>query len=50
MDNFWLPAHSRTETEVRFSGRAVLSIEYKDYQIKKADQVLPAAGNTGRMN
>lgn len=37
VNDFWLPAHSRTETEVRLNGRAVLSIEYKDYQIKEAD-------------
>jgi hypothetical protein len=37
VDNFWLPAGSRTETEVRLSGLAVLSIEYKDYKITRAD-------------
>jgi hypothetical protein len=41
VNNFWLPAHSRTETEVRLNGRAILTIEYKDYQIKEADP-LPA--------
>jgi hypothetical protein len=50
VNNFWLPAHSRTETEVRLSGRAILSIEYKDYQITETDQVLPAAGNTEPIN
>jgi hypothetical protein len=43
VNSFWLPACSRTETEVRFSGHAVLSIEYKDYEIIKADP-LPAEG------
>jgi outer membrane lipoprotein-sorting protein len=43
VNNFWLPAWSRSETEVRLSGRAVLSIEYKDYEIIKADP-LPAEG------
>ena len=33
VDNFWLPASSRTETAVRLSGLAVLSIEYRDYRI-----------------
>jgi hypothetical protein len=37
VDNFWLPARSRTETEVRLSGLAVLSIEYRDYKITRAD-------------
>jgi hypothetical protein len=37
VDHFWLPAGSRTETEVRLSGLAVLSIEYKDYTITRAD-------------
>jgi len=43
VNNFWLPAFSRTETEVRLSGHAVLTIEYKDYKIIKADP-LPAEG------
>jgi len=43
VNNFWLPAYSRTQTEVRLSGHAVLSIEYKDYQIIEADP-LPALG------
>jgi hypothetical protein len=50
VDDFWLPSHSRTETEVRLSGRAVLSIEYKDYQIKEADQVLPTVGSAAPIN
>jgi hypothetical protein len=37
VDSFWLPAGSRTETEVRLSGLAVLSIEYRDYKITRAD-------------
>jgi len=49
VNNFWLPAHSRTETEVRLSGRAVLSIEYKDYQIKEDDPI-PASGPTEPIN
>jgi hypothetical protein len=43
VNNIWVPACSRTETEVRLSGHAVLSIEYKDYEIIKADP-LPAEG------
>jgi hypothetical protein len=37
VDSFWLPAGSRTETIVRLSGLAVLSIEYRDYKIVEAD-------------
>lgn len=37
VDNFWLPASSRTETVVRLSGLAVLSIEYRNYKITGAD-------------
>jgi hypothetical protein len=37
VDNFWLPAGSRTETAVRLSGLAVLSIEYRDYKITGAN-------------
>jgi len=36
VDDFWLPAGSRTETAVRLSGLAVLSIEYRDYKITGA--------------
>ncbi len=34
VNNFWLPAENRTESSMRLGGRAVLSIEYKDYKIK----------------
>jgi hypothetical protein len=49
VNNFWLPAYSRTQTEVRLSGHAVLSIEYRDYQIIEADP-LPALGHTQPVN
>ncbi len=49
VSNFWLPAFSRTQTEVRLSGHAILSIEYKDYQILEADP-LPAFGHTQPVN
>jgi hypothetical protein len=39
VSDFWLPAENHTETAVRLGGRAILSIEYKDYKITKvADQ------------
>jgi outer membrane lipoprotein-sorting protein len=36
VDDFWLPAENRTESEIRLGGLAVLSIEYQDYKITKA--------------
>lgn len=30
--DFWLPAENKTESTMRMGGRALLSIEYKDYQ------------------
>lgn len=40
--DFWLPASNRSSTSVRLGGRAELSIEYRDYDMKTA--VLPVAG------
>jgi hypothetical protein len=40
VDGFWLPAGSRTETVVRLSGLAVLSIEFRDYKIVEADALV----------
>lgn len=36
VNDFWLPAENHTESVIRLGGRAVLSIEYKDYKIMKA--------------
>jgi hypothetical protein len=36
VNDFWLPAENHTESVIRLGGRAVLSIEYKDYKITKA--------------
>jgi len=33
VDDFWLPAENHTESWVRLGGRAVLSIDYKDYKV-----------------
>jgi hypothetical protein len=33
IDGFWLPARNESETLVRFGGKAVLTIDYSDYQI-----------------
>jgi len=36
VDGFWLPSENHTESVIRLGGRAILSIEYKDYRITKA--------------
>jgi len=36
VNEFWLPAENHTESVIRLGGRAVLTIEYKDYNITKA--------------
>jgi outer membrane lipoprotein-sorting protein len=36
VNDFWLPAENHTESVLRLGGRAILSIEYKDYRIIKA--------------
>jgi outer membrane lipoprotein-sorting protein len=33
VDDFWLPAENHSESDVRLGGRAVLTIEYKDYKV-----------------
>jgi hypothetical protein len=42
VNDFWLPAENHTESAIRLGGRAILSIEYRDYQITKANP-LPTA-------
>src|SRR5579863_211481 len=42
VNDFWLPAENHTESVIRLGGRAILSIEYRDYQITKATP-LPTA-------
>jgi outer membrane lipoprotein-sorting protein len=39
VNDFWLPAENHTESLIRLGGRAILSIEYKDYRITKAAPV-----------
>jgi outer membrane lipoprotein-sorting protein len=36
VNDFWLPAENHTESVIRLGGRAILSIEYKDYNITKS--------------
>ncbi len=38
---FWLPAHNESETQVRMGGRAVLTIDYSDYQITGINRAGP---------
>ncbi len=41
VNDFWLPAENHTESLIRLGGKAILSIEYKDYRITKVE---PAPG------
>jgi outer membrane lipoprotein-sorting protein len=36
VNDFWLPAENHTESVIRLGGRAILSIQYKDYRITDA--------------
>lgn len=42
VNDFWLPAENHTESVIRLGGKAILSIEYKDYKITKST---PLPGN-----
>lgn len=41
--DFWLPAENRTESSIRMGGRAVLSIEYRNYDFIEATPLEPTA-------
>jgi hypothetical protein len=46
---FWLPIHNESQTQVRMGGRAMLSIDYVDYQItgvNRAPARTPGASST----
>ena len=43
--DFWLPESNESETKVRVLGTAVLSIEYRDYQITRAGGATVASPN-----
>jgi hypothetical protein len=45
--DFWLPERNRTESQIRFGGQAVLTIDYLDYRIVSASPLGSAsqAGN-----
>ena len=38
VDGFWLPMHNYSVTNVRLGGRAVLNINYSDYQVTGGNQ------------
>jgi hypothetical protein len=51
VNNFWLPAENHTESFTRLGGKAMLSIEYEDYKIIKANPIdtatsTPQSGQT----
>jgi outer membrane lipoprotein-sorting protein len=46
IDNFWLPESNESETKVRVLGTAVLSIEYRDYQITLARDATAASAHS----
>jgi hypothetical protein len=44
VNNFWLPAHNHSVTEVRLGGHADFSIEYTDYRITGASPFKKVSG------
>jgi predicted nucleotidyltransferase len=46
--DFWLPAENHTQSVMRLSGLAQLSIEYNDYKILKAKALSSAATVAGK--
>lgn len=42
--DFWLPAENKTESAIRLGGRALLSIEYKDYKLTETAPLEPSEG------
>ena len=49
VQGFWLPARNESVSYIRLGGRATLTIEYKDYQLKSAlDQAAVSSTAAGR--
>jgi hypothetical protein len=46
--DFWLPRETRTESTMRMGGRALLFIEYKDYQVTETVPLEPDERSIGR--
>ncbi|GAC1436115.1 MAG: hypothetical protein NVS9B5_25650 [Terriglobales bacterium] len=42
---FWFPEHTKSETRVRMGGKALLTIEYTDYEITSAGKTRTARGS-----
>jgi hypothetical protein len=42
--DFWLPEHNRSVSGIRFGGKAVLTIEYQDYEVNETRQPGKQAG------
>ncbi len=47
VNEFWLPAENHTESIIRLGGRAILSIEYRDYKITTTAPLVEAARARG---
>jgi len=45
--NFWLPARNESTSYIRLGGRAVLTIDYKNYQLYDAQQGPPLVSENG---
>jgi hypothetical protein len=42
---FWLPVHNESETDVRMGGKAVLTIDYSDYQVTGVNRATTGSGD-----
>jgi hypothetical protein len=42
---FWLPVHNQSETQVRMGGKAILTIDYADYQVAGLNQKASGAAS-----
>ncbi len=46
VQNFWLPARNESVSYIRLGGRAILTIEYKDYRVTEARQPRVSSGGS----
>ena len=46
VQNFWLPARNESVSYIRLGGRAILTIEYKDYRVTEARQAGLSSGGS----
>jgi hypothetical protein len=44
--DFWLPVHNESVTQVRLGGKAILSIDYSDYQVSSSKVRVAHAGES----